>query len=69
MNMMKPADANPQTPKINSTASNAMVTGQEQHCPDRKMRSGQHGTYRRETLIEGVGDAPRLIEVVGYWNP
>ena len=54
MSVMKLADANPRTPKIISIASNAMVTRQEQYCPDRKMRSGQRGTYRMETLVEGV---------------
>ena len=27
---------------------------QEQYCPDRKRRSGQHGTYLDETLGLGV---------------
>ena len=34
---------------------------QEQRCPDRKKRSGQHGTYLDETLELGVAVRRELL--------
>ena len=43
------------------STSNTKVK-QEQRCPDRKKRSGQHGAYLDETLELGGGDAPRVVD-------
>ena len=40
------------------------IAGKNQHCPDRKIRSGQHDTYPEKTLETRGSDAPKLWFVV-----